>query len=149
MLAGATVARISVSPEQWWETAGFEEGCEVTWSGEGVKNESEKEREVEIKVLARRMILIIEAARLGNVMKGRGVVESKIHIRMISEKKWERRVGGCTKLVLCDNLEGWDGEGGGRRVQEGEDTCLSMADSCWCVAETITILWSNYPPIKN
>lgn len=59
----------------------------MTWSGEGVKNESEKEREVEIKVLARRMILIIEAARLGNVMKGRGVVESKIHIRMISEKK--------------------------------------------------------------
>ena len=52
----------------------------MTWSGEGVKNESEKEREVEIKVLARRMILIIEAAGLGNVMKGRGVVESKIHM---------------------------------------------------------------------
>lgn len=99
MLAGATVARISVSPEQWWETAGFEEGCEVTWSSEGVKNESEEEREVEIKVLARRMILIIEAAGLGNVMKGKGVVESKIHIRMISEKKWERRVGGCTEPV--------------------------------------------------
>lgn len=59
----------------------------MTWSSEGVKNESEEEREVEIKVLARRMILIIEAAGLGNVMKGKGVVESKIHIRMISEKK--------------------------------------------------------------
>ena len=22
-------------------------------------------------------------------------------------------------LVLCDNLEGWDGEEGGRRIQEG------------------------------
>lgn len=59
----------------------------MTWSSEGVKNESEKEREVEIQVLARRMILIMEAAGLGNVMKGKGVVESKIHIRMISEKK--------------------------------------------------------------
>ena len=59
----------------------------MTWSSEGVKNESEEESEVEIKVLARRMILIIEAAGLGNVMKGKGVVESKIHIRMISEKK--------------------------------------------------------------
>ena len=59
----------------------------MTWSSEGVKNESEEEREVEIKVLARRMILIIEAAGLGNVMKGKGVVESKIHIRMISEKR--------------------------------------------------------------
>ena len=59
----------------------------MTWSNEGIKNESEKEREVEIKVLARRMILIIEAEGLGNLMKGKGVVESKIHMRMISEKK--------------------------------------------------------------
>ena len=26
---------------------------------------------------------------------------------------------GNPKLVLCDNLEGWNGEGGGREVQEG------------------------------
>ena len=26
---------------------------------------------------------------------------------------------GNRKPVLCDNLEGWDGEGGGRRFQEG------------------------------
>ena len=61
-------------------------------------------------------------------MKGNGVVESKTHIRMISENKWERRVGGCTKPVLCD--EGWDGVGGGRKFQEGGDTCISTADSC-------------------
>ena len=29
------------------------------------------------------------------------------------------------------------------------DSILGMADSCWCMAETITILWSNYPPIKS
>ena len=33
-------------------------------------------------------------------------------------------------LVLCDKLEWWDGVGSGREVQEGEDICISMADSC-------------------
>ena len=28
------------------------------------------------------------------------------------------------QLGLCDNLEGWDGEGGGREVQEGGGICL-------------------------
>ena len=27
---------------------------------------------------------------------------------------------GCLGLVHWDDLEGWDGEGGGRRVQDGE-----------------------------
>ena len=39
-------------------------------------------------------------------MKGNGVVESKTHIRMTSENKGERGVGGCTKPVLCGDLEG-------------------------------------------
>ena len=33
------------------------------------------------------------------------------------------------KSVLCDNLEGWDGVGSGREVQEGGYMCMSMADS--------------------
>ena len=32
--------------------------------------------------------------------------------------------------VLCENLEGWDGEGGGRGVQDGGDTYMSVANSC-------------------
>ena len=36
---------------------------------------------------------------------------------------------GNPKLVLCDNLEGWGGKGGGRAVQEGGDTCMPKADS--------------------
>ena len=43
-------------------------------------------------------------------------------------------------LVLCDSLEGWGGVGGGREVQEVGVICILMADSCWCVAETNTIL---------
>ena len=37
---------------------------------------------------------------------------------------------GHPKLVLCDNLEGWGGEGGGREIQEGGVTYMPMADSC-------------------
>ena len=37
---------------------------------------------------------------------------------------------GSSNLVLCDNLEGWDGEGGEREVQEGGDIGIPMADSC-------------------
>ena len=55
---------------------------------------------------------------------------------------------GNPKPVLCDNLEGWDGEGGGREVPEGGDICIPMADSCWYMAETNTKLLSNYPLIK-
>ena len=51
--------------------------------------------------------------------------------------------------MLCDNLEGWDGVGGGGKGQEGGDICIAMADSWWCMVETNTILQSNYPSIKN
>ena len=44
------------------------------------------------------------------------------------------------KLGLCDNVEGWDGVGGGRELQEGGDICIFMTDSCWYMAETNTIL---------
>ena len=37
---------------------------------------------------------------------------------------------GSPKLVLCDNLEGWDGEGGGRRAQGAGDIGIPLADSC-------------------
>ena len=33
------------------------------------------------------------------------------------------------RLVLCDNLEGWDEVQGGMEVQEGGDMCIPMADS--------------------
>ena len=32
--------------------------------------------------------------------------------------------------MLCDDLEGWHGVGGGREVRDGGDTCIPMADSC-------------------
>ena len=44
------------------------------------------------------------------------------------------------KLGLCNNLERWDEEGGGKGVQVGGDTGKPMADSCWFLVETNTIL---------
>ena len=37
---------------------------------------------------------------------------------------------GSSNLVLCNNVEGWDGVGGGREVQEGGNICIPMADPC-------------------
>ena len=34
------------------------------------------------------------------------------------------------KQGLCTNLKGWDGDGDEREVQEGEDICILMPDSC-------------------
>ena len=42
--------------------------------------------------------------------------------------------------MLCDNLEEWDGIGGGRDVQVGGDINILMADSYFCMAETNTTL---------
>ena len=43
---------------------------------------------------------------------------------------------GCSGLVHWDDPEGWDGEGSGRGVQDG-DTCTPMADSCQCMAKPL------------
>ena len=43
---------------------------------------------------------------------------------------------GCLGQMHWDDPEGWDGEGGGRGVQDGEHT-YARADSCCCVAEPI------------
>ena len=43
---------------------------------------------------------------------------------------------GCLGLVHWDDPEGQDGEGGGRRVQDG-DTYILVVDSCQCMAKHI------------
>ena len=56
------------------------------------------------------------------------------------------------KLVLCGNLEQWEGVRGGREIQEGMDMCIPIADSCWCMAETNSIAKQfplNYKQIKQ
>ena len=42
--------------------------------------------------------------------------------------------------MLCEDLKGWNGVGGGREVQEGGDMSVPMADSCVYMSKTNTIL---------
>ena len=44
------------------------------------------------------------------------------------------------KQGLCINLEGWDGKGDGKEVQEGGDISILLADAYWCLTENNKIL---------
>ena len=63
-------------------------------------------------------------------MYGKSNMETYITIcKMDSQVEfagWLRKL----KQGLCINLEGWDGEGDGREIQEGGDIGIPMADSC-------------------
>ena len=47
---------------------------------------------------------------------------------------------GCSGLVHWDDPEGWDGEGGRRRIQDSGNTCTPMVDSCQYTAKPTNIL---------
>ena len=72
----------------------------------------------------------------------RGMIwENGIETCILSYVKQITRPGfmhdtGCSGRVHWDDPEGWDGEGGGRGVQDGEP-CTPMADSCQCMAKPI------------
>ena len=73
-------------------------------------------------------------------MYGESNMETYITICKI-DSQWEFAVWlRELKLGLCNNLEGWDEKEDGKEVQERGDICIPMADSCWCLAETNTIL---------
>ena len=61
---------------------------------------------------------------------GKSNMETYITICKI-DSQWEFAV--CLRKLkqgLCINLDGWDGEGGGREDQKGGDVCIPMAYSC-------------------
>ena len=62
-------------------------------------------------------------------MYGKSNMKTYITICKIESQRefavWLRKL----KQGLCINLEGWDGEGGGREVLKGGDICIPMADS--------------------
>ena len=63
-------------------------------------------------------------------MYGKSNMEAYITIWKI-DSPWEFAVWlRKLKQGLCINLEGWDGERDGRKVQKGGEVCMPMADSC-------------------
>ena len=74
---------------------------------------------------------------MDSVGEGEGgmIWENGIETRIISYKKWIASPGsmhdtGCLGLVHWDNPEQWYREGGGKRVQDGEQKCIPVVDSC-------------------
>ena len=63
-------------------------------------------------------------------MYGKSNVETYITICKIDSQQefavWLRKL----KQGPCIHLEGWNGEGNGRKLQKGGDICIPMADSC-------------------
>ena len=63
-------------------------------------------------------------------MYGKSNMETYITICKIDSQRefavWLRKL----KQGLCINLEGWDGEQGGRELQTEGDICIPMTDSC-------------------
>ena len=63
-------------------------------------------------------------------MCGKSNTETYITVCKINSQKkfavWLRKL----KQGLCINLEGWDGEGDGREVQNRGDICIPLSDSC-------------------
>ena len=63
-------------------------------------------------------------------MYGKSTMEIYITVRKTDSQRefavWLRKLN----QGLCINLEGWDGEGGGKEVEKGGDICIPLADSC-------------------
>ena len=77
----------------------------------------------------------VQNSLLDSVGEGEGgmIWENGIEICIISYMKQVTSPGsmhdtGCLGLVHWDDPEGWYGEGGGRRVQDG-NTCIPVVDS--------------------
>ena len=63
-------------------------------------------------------------------MYGKSSMETYITVWK-TDSPWEFAV--CLRELkqgLCINLEWWDGQGDGRKLQEVGDICIFMADSC-------------------
>ena len=73
-------------------------------------------------------------------MFGKSNMESYITICKIDSQSkfsvWLRKL----KRGLCINLDGWGGEGDGRKVEKGGDICRPMPDSLGGLIEKSNIL---------
>ena len=55
----------------------------------------------------------------------------KLTLSYVRDSQWEFAVWlRKLKQGLCINLEGWDGEGDRKEVQEGGDICIPISDPC-------------------
>ena len=90
----------------------------------------------------------IENRPVDRVMEGEGGknwkrnigTDTLSRIKQIASGNFYMTQGAHPNSVLWNNLEGWNRMGSGSIIQEGEDICIPMANSCLFMAETNTIL---------
>ena len=61
------------------------------------------------------------------------------YAKQIASPGWMHETG-CSGLVHWGDPQGWDREGGGKAVQDGEHMYTHGGDSSQCMAKTNTIL---------
>ena len=88
----------------------------------------------------------VENSFLDSVGEGKGgmIWKNDIETCILSYVKWFASPGSmhetwCLGLVHWDDPEGWDGEGGGRGVQDGEHM-YTHGEPMWVYGKTTTIL---------
>ena len=76
--------------------------------------------------------------------------QTLLYVKLESQWKFAGWIRELKSRVLWQ-LRGVGWVGGEKELQQEGDIGIPMytADSCWCLAETNTILQSNYPSIKN
>ena len=73
----------------------------------------------------------------GGMIWGNGIEKCKLLYMKWIASPGSRHDTVCSGLVYWDDSEGWDGEGSGRWVQDGEHMGTPMADSCQCMPKPI------------
>ena len=98
--------------------------------GSKITADGDCSHEIKRPVLLRRKVM----TNLDSILKSRDInLPTKVRlvkamvfpVVMYGCESWTT---GCLGLVHWDDPEGWNGEGGGRKVQDG-NTCIPVADS--------------------
>ena len=73
------------------------------------------------------------------------------HAKQITSRKLLYHTGSSTwcSVTIYTGRMVWGWGSGWRQGLESGDICILMANSCSCMTETNTILYSNYPLIRN
>ena len=116
-----------------------EEALEIAVKRRDVKGKGEKERYTHLDAEFQRLARRGKKAFLCDQCKE---IEPNIYIVICKVDSQGELAVWCMELslVLCDSLERWDAAGDGGDVHQGADVCVTVADSCWYMAETHTVL---------
>ena len=107
--------------------------------------------------IIREIVSIVDCTSYSCPSWPRHIIISKWH-SLLNLLSWIMCISHTVDIVMSENslcsikkkllkkkrsCSWWEGDSREREI------CISMADSCWCVEETNTIVWNNYLSIKK